>query len=141
MDGIGQRALVFPPTCFHHFNTHVTFYVKVETGQSDCRWEAVFAGIVPAQSKLLKAFGGVLVSRSRQSWAAFAEYLLLQHLIRNCEPPQIELLGWHQGLLLRMEWDTRIFTTSCRYFYITIRANLDHEITSNSSDSSEEMQN
>ena len=134
MAGLGQAALIFPASCFQHFNTHVTFIIKLEA-QNGQRWDAVIAGLIPASAPLNRAFGCLMATSSRLTWIAVAEYLMIQHLVANAPESAIEILGWHQGLFLRLDWNTRIFTTSCRYFYVTIRQELDHELTGSSSES------
>ena len=138
MSSLGQAALIFPAASFHHYNTQVTFYIKLVSSNGH-RWDCTIADIVPATDQLNKIFGRIMASRSRQSWSAFAEYLMIQHLVGNCANDDIDMYGWHQGLLLRIDWNTKLFTTSCRYFYVTIRQELDHELTSSSSESDDEF--
>ena len=104
MSGLGQAAL-FPPTCFQHYAVQITFVIKLET-MNGKRWNTIIAGLVPASVSLLQAFRLIISRRSYQTWNAFAEYLMLQHVLANCPESDIELLGWQQGFFFkdRMEY-------------------------------------
>jgi hypothetical protein len=125
-------------TRFGHFNTQLTFYIKLENS-AHVTWEQTIAGPVPADRTLAQSFGALLAARSRRGWMQLGEYLLLQYIVARCDPARVGLLGWNQGDLLSFEWDTRICNTSCRFFYVTIRWELDHVMTSSDSESESDV--
>lgn len=133
MSGLGQAAF-FPPTGFQHYAVPITFVIKLETMNGQ-RWDTSIAGLVPASVSLLQAFRLIISRRSYQTWNAFAEYLMLQHVLANCPESDIELLGWQQGFFLRIGWNTKLYTTACRFFHVSIRQELNHEMTSGSASS------